>query len=210
MSENITGWYQSTEGKTFLCVTLSFSQQIRHICTRLHSSVSTDAVTEFHTGYADLGSWPFYCVDLHRFHSWDCGFESRLFCSVLCISSGLWDELVTLSEKSCRVCAFVFVCVCESNCVCDLGTSTNSHSSPRFGSSTTESNINCTYRHSNSNWPLLTIPRHWCSFCRVDPFIRHISESHVCVESNHILTGISERRDSHEALRYASLLRPLL
>jgi hypothetical protein len=34
----------------------------------------------------------------------------------------------------------------------------------------------------------------------VDRLIRHISESAVGVESNHILTGILERRDSHEAL----------
>jgi hypothetical protein len=46
-------------------------------------------------------------------------------------------------------------------------------------------------------------------FKRVDNFIGRISESAVREESNHILTGIPDRRDSHEALHYASLLRPL-
>jgi hypothetical protein len=47
------------------------------------------------------------------------------------------------------------------------------------------------------------------SFSRVDPFITHISKSAVHVEDNHILTGIPERFDSHEALHYACLLRPI-
>jgi len=37
----------------------------------------------------------------------------------------------------------------------------------------------------------------------------HISESALHVEDNHILTGIPDRRDGHEALHYASLLRPI-
>jgi hypothetical protein len=72
-----------------------------------------------------------------------------LFCCVLCIGNGLCDELVTHSLEYCRV------CVCVSNCVCDLWTSTNNHSSPQYGCSTTVSNINFTYRHSNSNRRLL-------------------------------------------------------
>jgi len=44
----------------------------------------------------------------------------------------------------------------------------------------------------------------------VGPFIGHISEFVVRVANNHMLTGISDRRDSHEALEYASLLRQLL
>ena len=95
--------------------------------------------------------------------------------------------MVTLMEESCRVCLIV----------CDLGTSTNSHSSPQFGCSTTESKINFTYKHSNSNRRLLPAPRQCGCFNRVDSFIRHISESDVRGESNHILAVISDKRDSH-------------
>jgi hypothetical protein len=102
----------------------------------------------------------------------------------------------------------VCVRVCVSNCVCDLGTS-NSHSSPQFCCSTTESNINFTYRNSNSNRRLLPAARQFGCFSRVDSLIRHISEFALRVESNHILTGILDGRDSHEAWYYAFLLRPL-
>jgi hypothetical protein len=44
----------------------------------------------------------------------------------------------------------------------------------------------------------------------VDNFIRHISESAVGFDNNHILTGTPDRRDNHEALQNSSLLRPLL
>ena len=128
-----------------------------------------------------------------------------LFCCVLCIGNGLCDELVTYSE-SCRVC----MCVCVSNCVCDLGTTTNSHSSPQFAAAPQkESNINFTYRYWNSNRRLLPATRQCDCFSRVDPFIWHISESAVSIASNHILTEIPDMRDSHEALHYASLLHPL-
>jgi len=115
----------------------------------------------------------------------------------VCIGSGLCDEMAILSEESCRV------------CVCDLGTSTNSHSSPQFGCSTTENKINFTYRHWKSNRRLLPAPRQCGCFSRVDPFVMHISESAVRVASNHISTIIPDRRDSHDALHYASLLRPI-
>ena len=58
VSDIITGWFQSTDDKTFHCVTLFVSQPFRHIFTRLHSWVRTDSVTYFHIGYAELGSWP--------------------------------------------------------------------------------------------------------------------------------------------------------
>jgi len=57
MSEIIIRLFQVTEDKMFLCVTLFVSHLFRHIYTRLHSWICTDAVTEFHAGYADLGSW---------------------------------------------------------------------------------------------------------------------------------------------------------
>jgi len=57
MSEIITRWFQSTKSKTFLCVTRFVSQLFRRIYTRLHKSVSTDAVTEYHIGYSNHGSW---------------------------------------------------------------------------------------------------------------------------------------------------------
>jgi len=103
----------------------------------------------------------------------------------------------------------VLSCVRVCLTVCYLGTSTNSHSSPQFGCSTTESKINFTYRHANSSRRLLPVPRQCGCFNHVDPFIMHISLSAVRVEGNHILTRISDRRDSHEALHYASLLRPV-
>ena len=56
MSEIITRLFQSTEDKTILCVTIIVCQPFRHIYTPLHSCVSTDALTEFHIGYANLGS----------------------------------------------------------------------------------------------------------------------------------------------------------
>jgi len=59
MLEIITRRFQSTEAKTFLCVTLFVSKPFPHIYSRLHSCVKTDAVTEFHIGYKDLGNWPF-------------------------------------------------------------------------------------------------------------------------------------------------------
>jgi len=50
VSETITRLFQSTEAKMFLCVNLFVTQPFRHIYTRLHSCVNTDAVTEFHIG----------------------------------------------------------------------------------------------------------------------------------------------------------------
>ena len=82
------------------------------------------------------------------------------------------------------------------NYVCVLETSTNSHYSPQFGCSTTESNINFTYRHSNCSRVLLPAPRQCGCFSHMNPFIGHISESAVRVASNHILKGIPDRRDS--------------
>ena len=100
------------------------------------------------------------------------------------------------------------VFACLSYCVCDVGTSTNSHSSPQFDFSTTESNINFTYRHLSSNRRLLP-PLRQCGFSnRVDPIIRRISESAMRIASNHILTGIPDMRDSREAVRCVSSLRP--
>ena len=125
---------------------------------------------------------------------------------MLCIGCGLSDKFVTHSEESCRVIARALVCVC----VCDLGSSTNSHSSPQFGCSTTEKrNINFTYIHSNSNWRLFQAARQCCYFSRVDRFTGYISESAVSVVSDHILMRIPERRDNNEALHYGSLLHPL-
>jgi hypothetical protein len=34
-----------------------------------------------------------------------------------CVGGGRFDELITSSEESCRVCVCVCVCVCVSNCV---------------------------------------------------------------------------------------------
>ena len=56
VSETITRLFQSTEAKMFLCVNLFVTPPFRHIYTRLHSCVSTDAVPEFRIGYAYLGS----------------------------------------------------------------------------------------------------------------------------------------------------------
>jgi hypothetical protein len=123
------------------------------------------------------------------------------FFVLLCIGNGLCHKLVIHLEESCRVCV--------SNGLCDLCTPTNSPSSPQFGCSTTESNINFTYRHSNSNPRLFPAPRQCVCFSRVNPLIRHISESAVSVVSSHILMGIPDRRDSHKALYYVSLLRLL-
>jgi hypothetical protein len=60
-----------------------------------------------------------------------------------------------------------------------------------------ESNINFTYRHSNSNRRLVPAPRQCGFFFRVDYLISRISESYVRVANNRILTGIPVRRDSH-------------
>jgi hypothetical protein len=92
------------------------------------------------------------------------------------------------------------VSACVSNGVRYLGTSTNSHCSPQFCCSITESNINFTYRHSNANRRLLPAPRQFGFFSRVDNFIERISESAVRLGSHHILTVIPDRRDNHEAL----------
>jgi len=98
--------------QNFLCVTPFVSQPFPHIYTRLHSCVSTDAVTEFHIGYADLGSWPVYCVSLDRFFFFRgiAGLKAdvawnflSLFCCILYIGSCLCDELVSHSESS-RMC----------------------------------------------------------------------------------------------------------
>jgi hypothetical protein len=105
MSQIITGLFQSTEGRTFLCVTLFVAQKFPHIYTRLHSSVSADVVTEFHIGYAELGSWPVIQI-------WGWNSLSLVF---LCVYSGLLDRLVTRSDESCRR-----VCECVSNCVCSM------------------------------------------------------------------------------------------
>jgi hypothetical protein len=53
-------WMISVDwSQTVHCVTLLVFQLFRHFNSRLHSCVSTDALTKFHIGYADLGSWPF-------------------------------------------------------------------------------------------------------------------------------------------------------
>ena len=80
------------------------------------------------------------------------------FCCVSCIGSGLCDELVTYSEESWYIAR---ACVC--NCMCDLETSRKSHSSSQFGCSTTESNINFTYRHLN--WSRRLLPTPWLCDC---------------------------------------------
>jgi hypothetical protein len=52
-------WMISVEWRQNLSLYNSFvSHLYRHIYTRLHSWVSTDPVTEFYIGYADLVSWP--------------------------------------------------------------------------------------------------------------------------------------------------------
>jgi hypothetical protein len=99
---------------------------------------------------------------------------------------------------------------CVSNCVCDLGTSTNSHSSPQLAAAPhKESNINCTYKHSNCSRRLLPAPQQCGCLSRVDPLISNILESAVRVASNHIFNGINDGPNSLEALHYATLLRPL-
>jgi len=63
----------------------------------------------------DPSSWAAYGVGLKRLDYWPRGFESRwghgcscLVFIVCCVGRRLWDELITSSEESYRVC----VCVC--------------------------------------------------------------------------------------------------
>jgi hypothetical protein len=66
--------------------------------------------------------WPY---DLSRrstaSHCWNHGFQSRLghICSslVFCAGSGLWDELITRSEESYRLCVCLIVCDVETSAV---------------------------------------------------------------------------------------------
>ena len=121
---------------------------------------------------------------------------------MLFIASGLCDELAAHSEEP-AVCAFV------SNCVIYKPQQTVTVAFSLAAAPQKESNINFTYRHSNSNRRLLPVPRQCGSFSLVDPLIRYISESVVRVENKHTLTGITDMSDRPEALHFASLLRPL-
>ena len=164
MSEIITGWFQSTEVKTFLSVTLYVTQLFQHIYTRLHSWFSTDVVTEYHIGYADLGSWSVECVSLHRFISWNCRFESiyahGIFFLFLCVLLAAYVTNWSLIRSSRAVCV-----ISEPQQTVTLALSLSA--APQK-----ESNINFTYRHSNSNRRLLPAPRQCRCFSRVDPFYR--------------------------------------
>jgi len=92
--------------------------------------------------------------------------EIRLLCWV---GSGLCDELVTRLEESYRV------CLCLT--VYDLGTSTNSHTSPQFACSTTERKKHKVYLQKlECSRRLLPAPQQYGWFSRVGPFIGHISE----------------------------------
>jgi hypothetical protein len=53
--------------------------------------------------------------------------------TVLCVVSGLHDGLITLSAES--------YCVCMSNCVCGLETSTKRQPSPKLSFSATGKNL---------------------------------------------------------------------
>ena len=110
---------------------------------------------------------------------------------MLFIGSGLRDELV---------CVCLILCVIYEH---------QQKITPSFNLAAAESNINFTYRHSNSNRRLLAAPRQFGCVSRVDPFIGYISKSAVGVESNRILAGIPDRRESRAAWHYASSLRPL-
>jgi hypothetical protein len=63
------------------------------------------------------------------------GYSSVVF-TVCCISSGLFDELITCSEESGGVCVCVCVCVCQM--VCDLDTSTMRRPERDLGCSATK------------------------------------------------------------------------
>jgi hypothetical protein len=134
-------------------------------------------------------------------------YASKFLCLVCCVFMFIaaYSTSWTLIRTSPTICVVLSVC----NFVWSVNLNKHVHSSPQFGCSTTESNINFTHRHSKSNWLLLPAPRRCGCFSLVDPLIRHNSESALRVESNHILSGILEMGDSHEALHCASLLRAL-
>ena len=104
-----------------------------------------------------------------------------VFFFVCRLGSDLCNQLVSRSGESCRV----RLCVT----VCDLGTSTNSHPSPQFHCSTTQSNIQFSYRHFKCSRRLLPAPRHCACFSCVAPFIEHISELAARLEGKCFFTG---------------------
>ena len=164
MSQIITTRFQSTEAKTFLCVTLFVSQPFLHVYTRLHSCVSTDAMTDFHIVYADLGSWTFSFVGSRvwiQICAWNFLPLISLCCILVAANGTSWSLI-----RNHPVC--VCVCVCVSNCVCDLGTSTVNVGFSLAAAPQKGSNIIFTYRHSNTNRRLLPAARHCGCFRGVD------------------------------------------
>jgi hypothetical protein len=121
-------WMISVDwSQNFSLCNSSVSQLFQHIYTRLPSWVITDAVTECYIGYADLGSWQIYCVFLHRFLSWNFGFEFRfaygfsflcfVVCRVLVMAYTTSCSLIPRSPDILRVCVCVCVFVCLIFCV---------------------------------------------------------------------------------------------
>jgi hypothetical protein len=100
-----------------------------------------------------------YC-DMHKYLYFI--FEIRFIIKVTCKHSNIYY----LEYKD--------ACLCLT--VCGLGTSTNSHPSPQFGCSNTQSNIQFTYRHSNCSRRLLPAPQQCGCFSLVGRLIEHFRE----------------------------------
>ena len=96
------------------------------------------------------------------------GHSSFLFV-MCCVGSGLCEELVCRSQEFCRV------CLCLT--VYDLGTSTNSHTSPQFACSTTERKKHKVYLQKLECSRRLLPALLQCGwFSRVAHYIGHTSE----------------------------------